>query len=112
MSKDNRLRAASFVRVVDGDTFIASIRTMPGVNPEPRLDASIRVYQWSAVELSHPEGAYMRAKFEQALITAKAIDLQLRGMSYHRIVCSVWLDDVLFAGYLTDKLQQLRMRHA
>ena len=108
MPKDNRCRSAEFIRIVDGDTFIARMIAMPTVEPKHLVQASIRVYNWNAAEMNEPEGAIMRDKFARLLSNASTIDLELRGMSYHRIVCSVFLDGVLFAGILHEELQKLR----
>jgi hypothetical protein len=58
--------------------------------------------------MTEAEGPYMRRKFEELLIVAKRLDLQIRGMSFERIVAAVWIDDELFAGILTHELLELR----
>jgi hypothetical protein len=100
------------MRIIDGDTFQCRIHMCPKVRPRVEVVANIRVHNWSAAELNTDEGRTMRRKFEELLITAQRIDLQLRTMSFERIVCSVYLDGELFAGILMHELLELRREQA
>jgi hypothetical protein len=111
-ARDNDTRFAEFIRIIDGDTFEARIHLVPKVRPRVQIVSSIRVQGWSTAELNTGEGRYMRGKFEELLMNTKRIDLQIRGMSFERIVCAVWLDDELFAGILTHELLSLRSARA
>jgi endonuclease YncB( thermonuclease family) len=108
MPKDNLTRPATYIRVIDGDTFVAKIPVWQGVKPAVFYEASIRVKGWSAAELNEPEGLIMRDAFESMLRAAKTIDLTFSTMSFERLVCAVFLDDQLFAGLLHQRLHQLR----
>lgn len=110
--RDNDTRYAEFLRIIDGDTFQARIHLAPHARPRVEMVASIRVANWNAAELNEPEGKFMRDKFEEMLRVAGRIDLQMRTMSFERIVCSVWLDDELFAGILTHELLTFRRDNA
>jgi hypothetical protein len=109
MPRDNYARQIVYQRTIDGDTFAGTMDLLPAfVSPNVKLDTHVRVHNWSAAELREAEGPAMRDAFEKLLKNAKRIDLELRAMSFRRIVASVWLDDVLFAGLLHQRLQQLR----
>lgn len=110
MPADARVRDARLVRVIDGDTFVAVLDLLPGAEPAPLLETSIRVYNWDAAELRDREGPYMRDVFRQQLEAARRITVEVRGMSFQRIVASVWIDEQLFAGILSRELLQLRAR--
>lgn len=106
--RDNDTRFAEFQRIIDGDTFEARIHMCPRMRPRLQVVANIRVQNWNAAEMNEAEGPYMRQKFEELLLAAKRIDLQIRTMSFERVVAAVWLDDELFAGILTHELLELR----
>lgn len=106
--RDNDIRFAEFVRIVDGDTFKARIFALPHMRPSVEIVASIRVHNWNAAELDTEEGRHMRLLFEELLRTAGRIDLVVKTMSFERLVCAVYLDDELFAGILTHELLSYR----
>lgn len=106
--RDNNTRFCEFMRIIDGDTFQCRIQVLPHVRPRVEVVASIRVHNWNAAEMNTDEGKVLRRKFEELLIHAKRIDLQIKTMSFERIVAAVWLDDELFAGILTHELLELR----
>jgi endonuclease YncB( thermonuclease family) len=107
---DTGVRTAHFVRVIDGDTFRARLLLAPRVDPQPTLDASIRVAGWDAAELRDAEGPSMRDEFESILQSAGTITVQLTGMSFQRVVAVVFIDGKRFDGLLHQSLRQLRYR--
>jgi hypothetical protein len=111
-ARDNDVRFAEFLRIIDGDTFAARIHLAPKVRPRVQMEASIRVHNWSAAELNTEEGRHMRLLFEETLRTAGRIDVVMKTMSFERIVCAVWIDDELFAGLLTHELLAFRRAKA
>jgi hypothetical protein len=111
LDKDNRIRSAAFVRIIDGDTFTARLDLTPSVSPAHECRANIRVKGWNAEELREEEGPYMRDQFAAILQAAQTIDVKLEGMSFTRIVCSVWVDGVLFEGLLRERLNRFRLGH-
>lgn len=108
--EDNLIRAVTYVRTLDGDSFVGLLRLAPVVKPKPLLEAAFRVKGWNAAELREAEGPYMRVQFEARLIAASAIRVRMYTMSFERIVSDVYLDDVLFAGILHTALRDLRDR--
>jgi hypothetical protein len=108
INDDNGFRRVEFRRVKDGDTFVGAIITLNVAQERELSEKSIRVHNWDAAELSEPEGAYMRAEFERLLLAAKIITIHPVSRSFERIVCSVFLDDVLFAGIMHEKLLAFR----
>jgi hypothetical protein len=103
---DNHVRAAEFDRVVDGDTFWANITAIAMGSTALKLHSKVRVHNYNAVELSDPDGPHMRSIFELQLRTAKQIRLRTHTMSYDRLVCDVYLDNVEFGAMLSATLQQ------
>lgn len=108
INDDNGIRRCEYVRIHDGDTFVADIITWDVPSDRDVARRHIRVKGWNAAELREPEGPLMRDAFEKLLIGASVITLKPSGRSFERVVCSVFLDDQLFAGLLHAKLQALR----
>jgi hypothetical protein len=108
MPKDNLIRAATFIRTIDGDTFVARLDLLPKVQPRHQAEAAIRVFGWNAAELREAEGPRMRDVFDFMLRNAVRIDVEIKAISFERIVCSVWIDDVLFSGTLQKQLRRIR----
>ncbi len=102
------MRSATFLSIVDGDTFRARIDLAPSLSLRILTEAKVRVHGWNAAELSETEGPRMRDEFGMELKSATRIRLRLGRMSYDRIVCDVYLDDVPFLGVLVTRLRQLR----
>lgn len=109
---DNYVRQATWVRTIDGDTFVADIQLMHRlVHPQPILRSSIRVRGWNAAELRDDEGPYMREVFDRQLRETTLLTVVAAyGMSFSRIVADVYLDDKLFLGILQTSLATLRKR--
>jgi hypothetical protein len=112
LEQDRGYRSAEFVRIKDGDTFVAQVITWK-VRDECELSQrSIRVRGWSAKELSEDEGPAMRDEFRRMLQNAQLIELRATGRSFERIVCEVYLDGILFSGLLKKSLRRLRIKRA
>lgn len=106
---DNAARRVVLVtKVHDGDTFRAIVNLWPKADPTPMAQVSIRVEGWNAAELREEEGPIMRDLFAQMLTWGQTIDVQAVAMSFQRVVCKVWIDDVLFAGVLHGTLAAIR----
>ncbi len=104
---DNGVRKAEFRRIIDGDTFVCLADLWPKTKPKTMSEAAIRVKGWNAAELSEAEGPYMRDVFETQLRGAKVITVLASGMSFERVVCTVYLDGEHFMGILSRALIQL-----
>lgn len=104
VNDDNGIRRITFLRISDGDTFVGIMSLARPVRPKPLLEVRIRVEGWNAAELRDAEGPYMRDEFEKILRAAKLITVDMKYMSHDRIVSAVFLDDVLFAGILHERL--------
>lgn len=111
MTKDNGFRAARYVRIHDGDTFRARVDLWPRADPDPMVEAWIRVRNWNADELREAEGPIMRDLMDALLRSAQSIDLRATGMSFARVVCDVYIDDQLFVGLLHGTLAAIRATH-
>jgi hypothetical protein len=109
--EDNRVRAATYLHVVDGDTFYADILLAKLGTIEVRTSMKIRVHNYNADELSEPEGIHMRDQFAGMLMAAKGIRLYIGSMSHDRIVCDVYLDGQLFGLKLQQALAHFRNGH-
>jgi hypothetical protein len=108
VNDDNGFRRVTFLRTIDGDTFKCTMLLAPKIQPEPLLKISVRVEGWSAAELRQPLGAYFLQRFDQLLRAANVITVEMKEMSFNRVVGRVYLDDVLFSGILVTELLQVR----
>ncbi len=110
MIEDHRIRAATFLRVHDGDTFWSRVDLTPGMSVRVPLECKIRVRGYNAAELSETEGPLMRDLFETRLKATVALRVKLGRMSYDRVVCDVWMDGSLFSGVLQTALRGIRAK--
>jgi hypothetical protein len=110
LNDDNGIRRVVFIRTIDGDTFVGDLLMAPQVRPKPKLEIAVRVENWNAAELSQAEGPFMRTQFDEALKAAHVITVRMKEMSFTRIVCAVFLDDLLFAGFLHASLKAFRSK--
>lgn len=97
MPTDNDIRSATVDRVIDGDTFVVTIH----LGYDTYTKQHIRLYGYDAPEMNTIEGRAAKFQLEQLLLGSSVfLQLRVRGRSFIRWVCDVWLGD----SHLIDNL--------
>lgn len=109
---DNHVREFDYVRIVDGDTFLADIITIRYGRTQHRDRLPIRVHNYNAAELGTTEGAHMRDVFDGMLTAATIRRIHFTGRQTHdRIEADVFLDNQQFGLMLQRALTAFRVNH-
>jgi endonuclease YncB( thermonuclease family) len=92
---------AKYLRVIDGDTFVANVDLGFGIF---LVDKSVRVMHVNSPEKNTPEGVVAKTFTEQKLQTSKSVVVKVfeRQDKYGRILAEVMVDGVLLSDLLVS----------